>query len=959
MTVVDNTAPTVASIVRQDPTASPTDADELTWRVTFSEEVANVDMADFEVTGTTATLTVTPVDSVTGAYDVTASAGNLGSLTSPVTLSFASGQDIGDASGNALANTMPTGTNEARYEVDNTVPIVISITRESPASSPTHADVLVWQVTFSEVVANVDSADFEVTGTTATLTVAAVDPISPSQFDVTVEGGDLADLNATVTLAFAAGHNIADPAGHELTTTAPTGANENAFVVDNIAPTVTISGVSPTSTAAFTVTITFSEGVNGFAVGDITVGNGAASAFTAADGDTEFTALIAPMADGAVTVDVAADVAMDTAGNGNTAAAQASSIYDNTAPTVASIMRQTPTSSPTNADVLTWRVTFSEAVANVDAADFAVSNTSATLTAAAVQGSSLAYDVTASGGNLGSLDATVTLAFAAGQNIADRAGNALTNTAPTGANENAFVVDNTAPTVTITGVSATSMAAFMATFTFSEGVAGFAVEDITVGNGAASAFTGSGGDTEFTALITPTADGEVTVDVAADVAMDTAGNGNTAAAQASSITTTPPPTGGTVAPTVSSIMRQSPTSSPTNADVLTWRMTFSEAVANVDAADFTVAGTTATLTATAVSGSSAQYDVTVSGGNLAGLNATVTLSFAAGQNIQDAAGNALANTTPTGANDNTFVVDNTAPTVEITDVPDASSAAFTAKITFSEGVNGFAVGEIAVGNGAASAFTGSGGDTEFTALITPTADGAVTVDVAAGVATDAAGNGNTAVAQASSTYTAPETTAPRVTSIAISPELPKVSEEHGPRYTKEALLALPDGAVHGPGATLTFTLTFDTAVTVTPGTNSTTNSPTRPELAIDLLGGKRLARYTGPVGTPTDTMVFTWTVSKGDYDPDGLHVLEIALNGATIRDSQDRDTEAATFPAERYKAHRVRGGLLCHVARGVGFGAGGRPLHGQGTARRRLRRAGARDRADDRQRREEAERRLE
>ena len=155
-----------------------------------------------------------------------------------------------------------------------------------------------------------------------------------------------------------------------------------------------------------------------------------------------------------------------------------------------------------------------------------------------------------------------------------------------------------------------------------------------------------------------------------------------------------------------------------------------------------------------------------------------------------------------------------------------------------------------------------------------------------------------------------KTGGPRATGIAISPAPPAASEEHGPRYTKEGLLALPDGAVHGPGATLTFTLTFDTAVTVTPGTNSTTNSPTRPELAIDLLGGKRLARYTGPVGTPTDTMVFTWTVSKGDYDPDGLHVLEIALNGATIRDSQDRDTAPETIPAERYKAHRVRGGFF-------------------------------------------------
>ena len=52
---------------------------------------------------------------------------------------------------------------------------------------------------------------------------------------------------------------------------------------------------------------------------------------------------------------------------------------DTTSPRVASIVRQIPTSSPTNADSLTWRVTFSEAVSNVDAADFAVSGTTATM----------------------------------------------------------------------------------------------------------------------------------------------------------------------------------------------------------------------------------------------------------------------------------------------------------------------------------------------------------------------------------------------------------------------------------------------------------------------------------------------------------------------------------------------------------------------------------------------------
>ena len=55
------------------------------------------------------------------------------------------------------------------------------------------------------------------------------------------------------------------------------------------------------------------------------------------------------------------------------------------------------------------------------------------------------YDLTATGGNLADLDATVTLAFAAAQNITDTANNALTNTTPAGANENSFELDNTAP----------------------------------------------------------------------------------------------------------------------------------------------------------------------------------------------------------------------------------------------------------------------------------------------------------------------------------------------------------------------------------------------------------------------------------------------------------------------------------------------------------------------------------
>ena len=42
VSAADNTAPTVTSIERQDPTALLTNSDTPTWRVTFSEAVKNV-----------------------------------------------------------------------------------------------------------------------------------------------------------------------------------------------------------------------------------------------------------------------------------------------------------------------------------------------------------------------------------------------------------------------------------------------------------------------------------------------------------------------------------------------------------------------------------------------------------------------------------------------------------------------------------------------------------------------------------------------------------------------------------------------------------------------------------------------------------------------------------------------------------------------------------------------------
>ena len=61
------------------------------------------------------------------------------------------------------------------------------------------------------------------------------------------------------------------------------------------------------STAAYNVTIEFSEDVTGFTIGDINVGNGSASNFVSVDGNT-YTVDITPDGSGDITIDVAGAV---------------------------------------------------------------------------------------------------------------------------------------------------------------------------------------------------------------------------------------------------------------------------------------------------------------------------------------------------------------------------------------------------------------------------------------------------------------------------------------------------------------------------------------------------------------------------------------------------------------------------------------------------------------------------
>ena len=235
--------PTLSSITRKSYTSETTSEDTLTWQVTFSEDVQNVNEEDFTVTGLNSpTLEVSREGQDKSKWNVKVSGGNLADFEGTVTLGFSSNQDIEDEDDNALNNPDLTGT-DSTFIVSNTLSIttlsvnpptpstISSITRRSPTSETTSEDTLTWQVTFNRPVQNVDEDDFVVSGTSATL---SVDKITDNQWTVTAAGGDLASLDGTtVTLALSTTHNIQDLAGNPLINAEPTGANNNFFLIVN------------------------------------------------------------------------------------------------------------------------------------------------------------------------------------------------------------------------------------------------------------------------------------------------------------------------------------------------------------------------------------------------------------------------------------------------------------------------------------------------------------------------------------------------------------------------------------------------------------------------------------------------------------------------------------------------------------------------------------------------------
>ncbi|QGJ71484.1 Hypothetical protein PBC10988_31890 [Planctomycetales bacterium 10988] len=567
----------------------------------------------------------------------------------------------------------------------------------TPDGGATNGSPITFTFQFSEFVFNFEDFDIIVTGgakgsfTTIDQDTFTLGVLPLTEGLITVSVADDAAEDFVGNLSASAMASI------EYDTTAPT-------------PTVTPDNLL-TNNPSILFTIQFDEEVFDFAANDVMVINGSKGTFTAVDGDT-YTLQVTAGVDGDVIVNVAANGAMDAAGNGN-AASSATVTYDGTAPT----LDITPDAIATNDNPITFTFEFSEDVVGFTIDDIAVIGGSKG-TLMMIDGNTYTLDVTPSGE--GNLIVAVEDGFAA-----DAAGNSLVG--------DGVIVeyDSIAPTLTITPDGlVTNLNSTIFTFQFSEAVTGFTIDDVFLSNGTKGVFTPVDGDTYELEVFSPCSSDDIIIAVLDDAADDAAGNGNIG--DSATITFD------NIAPT----LEITPDGIATNQGMTTFTFQFSEGVTGFTADDVTFGGDVNTFgfvskgTFTAVDEDTYTLEVFYSNAN--------------GDLIIEVADDAAVDEATNGntGDSATITYDNVAPTLEIT--PDGTatnqgSTVFT--FQFSEGVTGFMIDDVDLMSSGPNISTGTltavDEDTYTLEVFHSNGNGDVIVSVSADEAFDAAGNGNT------------------------------------------------------------------------------------------------------------------------------------------------------------------------------------------------------------------------
>ncbi len=502
----------------------------------------------------------------------------------------------------------------------------------------------------------------------------------------------------------------------------PPGVPDRSFL------NVTIKVPSNVQKGAFTARISFPEEVADFVQSDVILTGTATASITGwvSTEDLIFNATITPVTSGTVIISVPADVATDVTGAQNNAAVPQTVTVDVDAPSVGITVPSVAQSGAFEATL-----TFTELVSGFEQSDLTLSGTATVTVTAWVSTDDTVFTATITP----TTEGDVVLSVAA--NVAtDAASN--NNTA---SETQTVTIDMTSPDVSLSVPADAQNSAFEATITFTEAVSDFEQSDLTLSGTATTSITAwaTTDDTTYTATLTPTTGGEVTLSVAANVATDAASNNNTASeTQTVTIDMTSP-----------GVSLSVPADAQNSAFDVT--ITFTEAVSDFEQSDLTLSGTATTSITAWATTDDTTYTATLTpttGGD-------VVLSVAANVATDAASNNNTASETQT------VTVDMTSPGVSLSVPADAQNSAFEATITFTEAVSDFEQSDLTLSGTATASITAwtTTDDPIFTATITPTASGTLTLSIAAGAVTDTAGNTNVlSTAQVSITMNVPDDT---------------------------------------------------------------------------------------------------------------------------------------------------------------------------------------------------------
>ena len=599
------------------------------------------------------------------------------------------------------------GSFAAAYKIviDNVQPTVAISTT---ATDPTNRNPIQFTFLFDEKVKDLTLSDISVTNGTASNLTSVINGLK-----WTVNITPTAD--GPITLDLAAG-SVQDLAGND-----NVAATQFSIVYDSSLPLITMSSTSnnPTNDKPIVVSVASNVDVTGLELSDFKVTNGTASALTELIAGKSWTINVTPAASGDVVVIFAKDAAENAGGKTNPDSSVFSINYDGDAP---SVVISSLSSNPTNTSTIEVKIKFSEIVTGFAIGDIVVTNGTASNLQSQGDNRTWTFSITPIANGL------ITVNVPAASAI-DQVGN--NNTA---AAQYSVMYDIVAPSVAISSTSnnPTNISPIPVSFEFSEAVTGFSLADITVTNGVASNLQSTGNDKNWTADITPTANGSISIDVAANSVQDIMGYGNTAATQYSI-------SFDNVAPTVA-IM--STTANPTNASSINVSIEFSEVVTGFNISDVVVTNGTASNLIANANGKAWTLDITPTTNGVVNINVPAAAA-------QDAAGN-----NNTAATQLSVTYDNVAPTVAImsTTANPTNASSINVSIEFSEVVTGFNISDVVVTNGTASNLIANANGKAWTLDITPTSNGVVNINVSASAAQDAAGNNNTAATQLSVTY---------------------------------------------------------------------------------------------------------------------------------------------------------------------------------------------------------------